>query len=304
MSRTAIWILNIGLLVLCCFLGAQIFTLVMGGILPGGSDPVAQAPRVAAAPAKTWEQRQAILTRNLFNSKSLAPAAAPSPEEIDEEYAKTKLPLKLLGTVASAQPELAWAAVEDLDTRENLVVRVNDKLKGRAEVLRIDPRRIVLLNAGRKEELNLDLEEGGKKRRPARGRTGSRSSRRRSAGAVSQRSQRNPGGAFSAPPPDPRETNRGAALDNPAAVFSQARILPKYENGEMVGVQLDSIKPGSLFEEIGIRNGDTIRELNGITVSDQTQSAEAMQQLGSAKEFSITVVGTDGSTRQLQHEVR
>ena len=274
----------------------------MGGILPGGGDPVAEAPRVAAAPVKTWEQRQVILTRNLFNSKSLAPAAAPDPEELEEAYAKTKLPLKLLGTVASAQPELAWAAVEDLDTRENLVVRINDKLKGRAEVLRIDPRRIVLLNAGRKEELSLDLEPGDKKQRSTRARAGSRSSRRR--GAVSQRSPRNPGGAFSGPPPDPRETNRGAALDNPAAVFSQARILPKYENGEMVGVQLDSIKPGSLFEEIGIRNGDTIRELNGITVSDQTQSAEAMQQLGSAKAFSITVVGTDGSTRQLQHEVR
>jgi hypothetical protein len=123
----------------------------MGGILPGGSDPVAQAPLVAEAPAKTWEQRQAILTRNLFNSNNLASTAAPSPEEIDEEYAKTKLPLKLLGTVTSAQPELAWAAVEGLNTRENLMVRVNDYLKGRAEVLRIDPRRIVLLNAGRKK---------------------------------------------------------------------------------------------------------------------------------------------------------
>ena len=34
----------------------------------------------------------------------------------------------------------------------------------------------------------------------------------------------------------------------------------------MVGVQVNAIKPGSLFEQIGLQNGDMITEFNGIPI--------------------------------------
>jgi len=95
-----------------------------------------------------------------------------------------------------------------------------------------------------------------------------------------------------------------SVANNPAALFSQARILPKYEDGEMIGVQLNSVKAGSLFEQIGIQDGDTITEFNGIQVTGQQQSAQVLRELTEAKEFDVSVTGAGGETRRLQYELR
>jgi general secretion pathway protein C len=92
--------------------------------------------------------------------------------------------------------------------------------------------------------------------------------------------------------------------NNPAQLFSQARILPKYVEGEMVGVQLNSIKPGSVFEEMGIRDGDTITELNGIRISSQQDSAKVLRELSGAGEVRATVQRPDGSTQQLTYVIQ
>ena len=65
----------------------------------------------------------------------------------------------------------------------------------------------------------------------------------------------------------------------------------------MIGVQLNSIKEGSLFEQIGIQDGDTITEFNGIQVTGQQQSAQVLRELTEAKEFDVSVTGADGETR-------
>lgn len=72
----------------------------------------------------------------------------------------------------------------------------------------------------------------------------------------------------------------------------------------MIGVQVHSIKAGSLFEQIGIRDGDTITEMNGIQVTGQQESAQILRELTEAKEFDVSVTGVDGVTRRLQYELR
>jgi general secretion pathway protein C len=84
------------------------------------------------------------------------------------------------------------------------------------------------------------------------------------------------------------------AIRNPADLFSQARILPKWEDGQMVGVQVSAIKPGSLFEELGIADGEVITQLNGIEINSPEASAEVMLELSEAKELNVTVLGEDG----------
>ena len=100
----------------------------------------------------------------------------------------------------------------------------------------------------------------------------------------------------------PRSDVRAAATD-PAGLFSQARILPKYEEGEMVGLQLNAIKADSLFQRIGIQNGDTVTELNGIRVTSPEESATLLQELSNASEFTVLVRGSDGQERTLVYEL-
>ena len=69
-----------------------------------------------------------------------------------------------------------------------------------------------------------------------------------------------------------------------------------------VGVQLNAIKPGSIFEQIGIQNGDVITEFNGIEVTNQQESAAVLRELTQAKRFDV-VVDRGGSNVELSYEI-
>jgi general secretion pathway protein C len=297
MNRTGILIANGALLVLCCFLAARILAAVAAELLaPPPAEDAALSKPLDRAGLGTSDP-QGILHRNLFKVSTLGfrPAA-----EDDEVYAKTSLPLRLLGTAAAADTSRSWAAVEDLDAREHLIVRLNDQLKGGVRVVRIDRRRIVLQNGPRREELG--LEEGASPADSRRSAVKTRSRRTsRAAGVNDIRSnvRRLGENRFSV-----RRDDVKSVANNPAALFSQARILPKYQDGEMVGVQLNSIKAGSLFEQIGIQDGDTITEFNGIQVTGQQESAQVLRELTEAAEFDVSVTGAGGETRRLQYELR
>ncbi len=299
MSRFGIWIANGILFALCCFLVASIVNDVVAEWLEEAPGALASAPPPPASPPRSWQDRQVILTRNLFNVSTLAPAAPSAPEE--EELEATKLPVELRGTVASENPALAWAAVEDTQNRRNLVVRVNDRLLDRATVVRIERRRIVLDNSGRREELALaegDAPAASTTRAPRTSNRLARVEQRREEVARLARVRQLAEDRFAVPRSDVEQAAR-----NPAQLFSQARILPKYESGQMVGVQLNSIKPGSLFEQIGLQEGDTITELNGIAVTSPQESASLLRELTEADRFTVIVTGPNGQERTLNYEI-
>jgi type II secretion system protein C len=156
---------------------------------------------------------------------------------------------------------------------------VNDALRAGATVARIERRRVVITENGSPRELLLSEDEVTLAAAPA-----PTPARRR---PVPRRA-----------PPQRREVPAPFAPEadvrNPATLFSQARILPKYEDGAMVGVQLNAIKPGSLFEKAGFQNGDVIRELNGIKIDSPEQSAKILLEFVDAKEFSVQVQNAQG----------
>jgi general secretion pathway protein C len=296
MSRFAIWVVNGALFVLCCFLTASLVNGWVGEWLAAA--PVAAPPPVVAqAPAaRDWSDRQKILDRNLFQVSTLLPDEPVVAEEVDEEaeLEATRLPLKLLGTVASGDGGPAWAAVEDTTRRERLVVRARDELLDKATVVRIERRRIVLDNQGKREELALDEEQAAAAPRFARARPPVAD-----VADLRDRVQQLSEDRFQVQRDDVQE-----AMRNPAELFSQARILPKYENGQMVGVQLNSIQPGSLFEAIGIQNGDVITQVNGIVVSSPQDSASLLRELTESNQFEVSVLGSDGQARTLNYVVQ
>ncbi len=153
MARYLSWLLNGALFVLCCFLVADSANAVFAAWLT----PEAQEARVTlgAAPVqrRTWNDRQVILSRNLFNASLIAPPAPPPPEQKVLEVAK--VPMDLIGTVASADADLAWAAVVNRKDRKTHVVRVDDLLAPQVKVTRIERKRIVVLENDVPRELTL-----------------------------------------------------------------------------------------------------------------------------------------------------
>jgi general secretion pathway protein C len=299
-SRVGIWIVNAALFALCCFLTAGLANAWIAEWLTATPISAPTTTAAANAPGRAWSDRQMILDRNLFQVSTLLPEQPTevAPEVTAEELEATRLPLKLLGTVSASDQKASYAAVEDQQNHKQIVVRVDDRLLDKATVIRIERRRIVLQNGAKREELALDDEDtlGG-------ARTAGVGARARvapppPADDLRERIKRLSEGSFQVQREDVDE-----AMRNPAELFSEARILPKYDNGAMVGVQLSSIKPGSLFEEIGIQNGDTVTQVNGITVTSPQDSAALLKELTSASDFQVQVLGADGQTRALTYSI-
>ena len=294
MNRSAIWAVNAGLFGLCCFLLAGVLAEVAAARLA----PEPGAGLAAASPPGSERQarpdRRQIVARNLFHSATLA-----SPEPVIEEredLEATQLPLRLLGTAASTDLALSWAAIDDLEAREHRIVATGGVVGPGAVVVRIERKRVVLRNRGRLEELTLDEERPSRvaARRPTRPARASRAAARQRSESLASRVRKVAENRFEVADADVEDTVR-----NPAALFSQARILPKYEDGEMVGIQLNAIKEGSLFEEVGLADGDTIVEFNGQRLGSPADSARFLQQLIDGSGFEVMVRGQDGGERTL-----
>lgn len=270
-------------------LGFSIANLAEGFLTEQEAAAVAPPPAPPAS-ARDWANRARIIDRNLFNVSTLAPS-----EDVEkaESYEKSRLPLRLLGTASAG--EASWAAVEDLETRKHLVARVGGPLKG-ATVLRIDRCRIVLQNAGRREELSLETPAGCFDGAPRSSGAQAPLATARGRGGVQAAVQRLGENRFAVP----RAAVENAAA-NPAALFSQARILPRYDQGKMVGVQLNAIRPGSLFAQVGIQDGDTVTQVNGVTVATPEDSQRVLEQFASGGALSVTVTGRDGQVRELEY---
>jgi len=280
------WAANAVLFVAACYLAANTANTIFAAMLapPEPSAVIESTP--TRAPAADSDHRRVILDRNLFQSTAVAVTAV---EEPVDELDATKLPLDLLGTAAAENPELAWAAVLDRDERKTLVVGIGDLLKDKAEVVRIERRRLVLLENGAHRELTFaDEPPDSAAVIRASARSARRTPARRDRSASRARPSRTTRNRISREEVD-------EALRDPSDILSQARFLPKYDGGEMKGFQVNAIKPDSVLNELGLQNGDVITEFNGISISSPQESAKLLQELGQSTEFSIQIERADGS---------
>jgi len=270
MRQWAIWALNIALFVAGCFLMARIGVAILAEVaLPTRAEMAPVAVQSADA-NPTWQQRKVILERNLFGAKVEGPQGENEQPIVDVE--ETKLPLRLLGTVAGQDQNLSNAAIQEVGGRDHQVVFVGDTLENHdgVRVHRIYRGRVLLDNRGKREELKLSEDDNTKPRRGRR--RNARRARRAARTPLAKRvedMQANPGG---------RST---------AKLYSQARIVPQWEDGAMVGVQLNQIKDGSLYDKLGLENGVVITSLNGVAIDSPQASTKLLTEFTSAGEFKI-----------------
>jgi general secretion pathway protein C len=278
MRRWAIWAANAALFTLGCFLLARIGVAILAEVaLPARAEVIAIRPGTSAV-AQSWADHNIITDRNIFGAKLTAEEVVVEVEpDLSLEAALTKLPLELLGTVASNDPSIASAAINDVGTRKHQVVYLGDALDNHPLVtVHSITRAVVFLESNGKLE-KLELADDGTDRAAKRkGRPKAKRAARRRAPRKSA--------AVKAPLEQLKQNAGGRST---ATLYSQARIVPKWEDGKMVGVQLNQVKKGSLYEKIGIRSGDVITSLNGISIDSPQASSKLLSEFTQAKEFDI-----------------
>jgi general secretion pathway protein C len=278
-KRMGAWVImaiNAALVGGSCFLVANVVTQIAGeAIEPDALDPASSQIEDLPADGSSAASPSMILDRNLFGAQLAGEAQVT--EVLDEPLTETKLPLRLLGTAAATSDALSRAAIEDEKTRKHVVVAVGDYLEGHRQVRveAIERTRVILDNSGRAEELRLFEDQP---RPPAR------------RAAVKPRATGRQGAAR-----NPRVRDRLNALagqdgEGIAKLLKQARMSPEYDpsgDGSVLGMKVDAIKQGSVFESAGLQNGDVITEINGVVIDRAEATPAVLEELMNAQTIEI-----------------
>lgn len=197
-------------------------------------------------------------------SKLFGPIGVPTSTSNTQKPAESSLPLSLIGVFLPDQEE-PYAIIQDDKKNLQDVFSPKESIFGAATLLSIFPDRVEIDRNGTKEVLVMDSNANSK---------GGDS-------AVS--------GATSENEFVVAEEELDKALENLPLLLTQARAVPYFKDGKAVGLRLFAIRTGSLFEKIGLQNGDVLKSVNGNSLADLSQAMQLFQKLKEERSIDLAL---------------
>lgn len=240
---------SLAFLALSALLVAQTLSVLLeGALLP--------APRPVSSGCTTppEEPRRPLELELLARLTRLRPSGSPPPD------AARSLDARLLGTLSSADPRWSLASVLEAGATRPRTVAVGDLLLG-AEVVAIERSRLTLRRGERLELIDVHPPPPEALPSPVR--------------AVSK---------------DEYELRRAdveALLRNPGALATQVRITPAIENGVAKGLRIFGVRPGSLYAQLGVQNGDLLTRVNGMDAGRPEDLLQILARLTEWRTFEV-----------------
>jgi general secretion pathway protein C len=100
----------------------------------------------------------------------------------------------------------------------------------------------------------------------------------------------------------PRDT-LDHSMGNLSQILTQIRAIPNIQNGKTNGFALSEIEPGSVFDEMGLEEGDVLRSVNGQQMNDPALAMQMMSSLRNANQITIQVL-REGHPTTLTYQVQ
>ncbi|MFT6268167.1 MAG: general secretion pathway protein C [Alphaproteobacteria bacterium] len=227
-----------------------------------------------------------IISQNLFGNASEKRTVA-KVEEVND-VPETKLNLILSGVVSSNDPNRGAAIIEYRDNQSTY--GVGDKIEGTNVTLdEIYVDRVIIKNRVTRETLMLDgidFDEANKKR--ANDNSNSASNRGQAEvnspknNLAQNQNKRNQAIAL-------RQARQKLAQE-PASFTDMISLAPHRVDGVFIGFRVTPGAKPTLFNSVGLKNGDVVVQLNGLDLTDLQQSKEAMTQLQEADSLQLEVL--------------
>jgi type II secretion system protein C len=199
-----------------------------------------------------------------------APAAPAAPPP-------SPLSLTLIGTFVTDGQE-PYAIIEDKKKQTQDMFLLGDSIFEQATLKKIYQDRVEIERLGKLEVLRLDDFGGGESQGGA--------------GITSN------GDDFVV---DEAELDKG--LENLPLLLTQARAVPYFKDGRSIGLRLFAIKSGSLYEKIGLKNGDILKSINGNSLADITQALKLFEQLKQERSINL-VLEREKQDREFKYTIR
>ncbi len=240
----------------------QIFSPVTTGLEEPGIRSGEPAGTAGMIPEDASKDYTVIIEKNLFQvmtHDSDNGSGPPATELIETPLEKTRLQLALWGTVTAASDKNSFAVIENKRTREQSLFQVGDTVEG-GVIKKIDRNQVILRVSGKDQLLEVDITQ------------------KPSAMASSPLSLPEPETGF----PDPETAFQQEAAPGLPSLMKQARIRPFFSDGKPDGLLLYGIQNDSVFQQIGLRNGDIIKSINGSDILSAQDAVALYQSLNTA----------------------
>lgn len=239
---------------------------------------------------RSFREYRAIIDRNLFKVASAETPSADTEKQVDvNALKKTRLGLKLWGTVAGTTGN-SFAVIEETATRKQRLFTTGDRIQT-ASVKMILREKIVLEVDGKREILKIEIPTNKKGRRPVR-----------SVSAAPSPASSNSSGSGDGKEMVIQRSRIQDAIKNVNQLMKHVRIRPHFTNGQADGLKLTGVRPGSLFTDIGFRNGDIVTGVNGEPIQSVDDALKFYSSLKTASNVNLQI-RRRGMAQTIQYRV-
>lgn len=289
MNRSYFWVLHLVMIAVGAYFMADMANVVVGSRLEAAIESPRRGDdfsgKASPAALKGNADYQSIVEVNIFNSKMRG--KRPEPEKFQDTAApeapaapKVPLNLTLIGT-AVGHGGASYAVIEDAKTKEQLIYRVGDPISDDAKIAKISRNKVEIRRGNENEVLEVSLNPEENKAAGAAPATSAPAAAKGSptSNSTIRQVSRNKWML------DKREVE--AAVDNLPQLLTKARIIPNFTDGKPDGFRIFAITEDSIYNKIGLQNGDILHRVNGIEVKDPQNFLKVFEQL--KDETSITV---------------
>jgi len=246
-----------------------------------GFQPPIRTARSAAAANLTRASYSVIAQRDVFNSVKQAQApTAP---------VAANLHIKLLGTseLTAAKP---FAIIEDENNHLQALYRLGDEIPDAGTLVEVERTRVLINHQG--QIVALEISEGDLASLPPKPSRPFESSNRKSGFRRAGHNQ--------------FVVERSVVdqnLQNMGSLLTQMRAVPNLENGKTNGFKLSEIQQGSIFQQMGLRDGDVVTNIGGQEINDPMRAMELVSVLQNQQAVAIEVM-RNGRLVKLSYEIR
>jgi type II secretion system protein C len=230
--------------------------------------PAAESVQAAAVPIREpADAYRVIPERNLFDTTTKT-AGDKQVVAVQQDIA---LAIDLRGTIAGGA-KYGFAVVEEKGTQKQRLVKAGDIVAG-AKVVRITRNAVDFLVGNQERTLKIAETKEAPILPPSQGGTAST-------------------GPPLPPPSGSVVINRseiGESLKDMGSLLRQAQIRPYFNAGVPDGFIINSIRRGSLYQKMGIVNGDIIQEVNSRKIQTADDITGLLNAMRSGSSLSLTV---------------
>lgn len=259
------------------FLADTVDTVIGSRLEAAPSAPVPIQQPIAIQPRRELGDYSSILDRGLFGDGKAA--ATPAAAAATPAAAAETTNYRLVGTVEGGS--FAGAVLED--SSGQTFYRLNQKMPDGSAIIKVMHSRIHLKRASG-AVVNLIITDDTKIVPMQPG----------AAGALKKLSN----GRFAVDQKDVL-----ASTDNINQVLTQARALPYQEQGKTVGFRITEIVAGSIYDKIGLKDGDVIQRVNAQDVDDPAKFFQLYQGLRNERSIAIDLI-RNGQRQSMNYEIQ